>query len=59
MLAAAKGIVTYVKDDSNTGGPDISFWDHTNFIIIMHANEEYSRYDHLESQRSKSKWVKL
>ena len=55
VLAAAKGIVTYVKDDSNTGGPDISFWDHTNFIVIMHSHGEYSRYDHLKYHSAKVK----
>jgi murein DD-endopeptidase MepM/ murein hydrolase activator NlpD len=55
VLAAANGIVTYVKDDSNTGGPDISFWDHTNFIVIMHSHGEYSRYDHLKYHSAKVK----
>jgi murein DD-endopeptidase MepM/ murein hydrolase activator NlpD len=48
VLAAADGIVTFVKDDSNTGGPYPFYWDSTNFIIIEHSNGEYSRYDHLE-----------
>ncbi len=26
VLAAADGTVTYVKEDSNVGGPDISYW---------------------------------
>src|SRR3982750_4243637 len=34
VLAAADGIVTFVKDDSNIGGPYPSYWDSTNFIII-------------------------
>jgi murein DD-endopeptidase MepM/ murein hydrolase activator NlpD len=55
VLAAANGIVTYVKDDSNTGGPDVSFWDYTNFIVIMHAHGEYSRYDHLKYNSAKVK----
>jgi murein DD-endopeptidase MepM/ murein hydrolase activator NlpD len=55
VLAAANGIVTYVKDDSNTGGPDISFWDYTNFIVIMHSHGEYSRYDHLKFHSVKVK----
>ena len=48
VLAAADGIVTFVKDDSNIGGPYPSYWDLTNFITIAHSNGEYSRYDHLE-----------
>jgi murein DD-endopeptidase MepM/ murein hydrolase activator NlpD len=47
VLAAADGIVTFVKDDSNTGGSNPIYWSLTNFIVIMHSNGEYSRYDHL------------
>jgi murein DD-endopeptidase MepM/ murein hydrolase activator NlpD len=47
VLAAAGGIVTFVKDDSYTGGPSIEYWQDSNFIVIQHANGEYSRYDHL------------
>ncbi|MDQ3807918.1 MAG: M23 family metallopeptidase [Thermoproteota archaeon] len=47
VLAAADGIITFVKDDSQIGGPSIEYWHDTNFIVIQHANGEYSRYDHL------------
>ena len=47
VLAAAPGIVTYVKDDSEIGGPSVNFWDYSNFISIKHQNEEHTRYDHL------------
>lgn len=47
VLAAADGIVNFVSAGSAIGGPDISFWDYSNFIVIMHNNDEYSRYDHL------------
>jgi murein DD-endopeptidase MepM/ murein hydrolase activator NlpD len=53
VLAAADGIVTAVKDDSNIGGPNPIYWNHTNFIVIMHSNGEYSRYDHLKYKSSK------
>lgn len=53
VLAAADGIVTAVKDDSNIGGPDPSYWMYTNFITIMHSNGEYTRYDHLAYHSSK------
>ena len=53
VLAAADGTVTFVKDDSNIGGPYPSYWDSTNFIIIEHSNGEYSRYDHLEYHSAK------
>ena len=55
VLAAADGIVTAVKDDSNIGGPDPSYWMYTNFITIMHSNGEYTRYDHLAHHSSKVK----
>jgi murein DD-endopeptidase MepM/ murein hydrolase activator NlpD len=53
VLAAADGIVTFVKDSSNSGGSSPFYWDHSNFIVIMHSNGEYSRYDHLKYQSSK------
>ena len=48
VLAAADGVVAFVQDNSNVGGPDPSYWNFTNFITIRHPNGEYSRYDHLE-----------
>ncbi|MGB8936054.1 MAG: peptidoglycan DD-metalloendopeptidase family protein, partial [Candidatus Nitrosopolaris sp.] len=36
-------------------GSNPIYWNFTNFIVIMHANEEYSRYDHLAPQSSKVK----
>jgi murein DD-endopeptidase MepM/ murein hydrolase activator NlpD len=53
VLAAGDGIVIFVKDDSNIGGPNPVYWIHTNFIVIMHSNGEYSRYDHLSYNSSK------
>jgi murein DD-endopeptidase MepM/ murein hydrolase activator NlpD len=55
VLAAANGIVASVKDDSTIGGPNPIYWKYTNFITIMHSNEEYSRYDHLAPRSSKVK----
>ena len=53
VLAAADGIVTFVKDDSDIGGSNPIYWNHSNFIVIMHSNGEYSRYDHLSYDGSK------
>jgi murein DD-endopeptidase MepM/ murein hydrolase activator NlpD len=53
VLAAADGIVTFVKDSSNSGGSSPFYWDYSNFVVIMHSNGEYSRYDHLKYQSSK------
>ena len=47
VLAAADGTVTFVSNNSALGGPDISFWGYSNFIVIMHSYDEYTRYDHL------------
>jgi murein DD-endopeptidase MepM/ murein hydrolase activator NlpD len=55
VFAAANGMVAYVKDDSTIGGPDLVYQKYTNFITIMHANQEYSRYDHLAARSSKVK----
>ena len=55
VLAAEDGLVTSVKDTSNTGGASLSNWRHSNFIVIMHSNGEYSRYDHLSYNSSKVK----
>ena len=52
ILAAADGIVTFVKDISDIGGPNPAYWEYTNFIVIMHSNGEYSRYDHLSYNSS-------
>ena len=53
VLSAADGIVTFVKDDSYTGGPSIEYWNDSNFVVIAHANGEYSRYDHLQHKSAK------
>ena len=45
-------MVTFVKDISDIGGPNPVYWEYTNFIVIMHSNEEYSRYDHLSYNSS-------
>ena len=54
VFAAADGVVTLVKDDSNIGGPEPSYWIYVNFISIMHSNGGHSRYDHLEYGISKA-----
>ena len=47
VLAAADGLITFVRDDSRIGGPSIAYWPASNFIVMGHARGEYSRYDHL------------
>jgi murein DD-endopeptidase MepM/ murein hydrolase activator NlpD len=46
VLAAADGVVTFVKEDSDIGGPDPSYY--SNFVSIRHLNREFNRYDHLD-----------
>ena len=53
VLKVAAIRFAYVKDDSTIGGPNPIYQKYTNFITIMHANEEYSRYDHLAPRSSK------
>ena len=52
VLAADDGIIIFVKDISDIGGPNPAYWEYTNFIVIMHSNGEYSRYDHLSYNSS-------
>ena len=37
------------------GGHNPIYWNFKDFVAILHANEEYSRYDHLAPQSSKVK----
>jgi murein DD-endopeptidase MepM/ murein hydrolase activator NlpD len=37
-----------VKDDSNTGGPDLKFRDLSNHIVIKHEDGTYAEYQHLK-----------
>jgi len=53
VLAADDGIIIFVNDSSNIGGSNPVYWEYTNFIVIMHSNGEYSRYDHLSYNSSK------
>ena len=47
ILAARKGIVVWIRDDSNKSGPYKKYWDMGNRIVIKHENGEYSAYEHL------------
>ncbi len=53
VLAAADGVVTFIKSDSRIGGPTIEYWPHSNFLVLQHAHGEYSRYDHLAYNTAK------
>ena len=55
VYAAADGIVTALKDDSNIGGFDPKYWYEGNYIVIKH-NGESTEYEHF---RHKGTIVKL
>jgi murein DD-endopeptidase MepM/ murein hydrolase activator NlpD len=38
VFAAADGVVTFVRDDSYTGGSSMKYWYDSNFIVIQHPN---------------------
>ncbi len=47
VCASRNGLVVSVKEDSNQGGPDISFMEHANRISILHEDGSYADYVHL------------
>lgn len=47
IRAALEGVVLRVIDEFGSGGPDKSFLNKCNLIIIKHPNDEYSGYAHL------------
>ena len=53
VLVAADGVVVFVSDNSNIGGPDPSYWTTTNYVTVKHSFGEYSRYDHLHHKSAK------
>jgi murein DD-endopeptidase MepM/ murein hydrolase activator NlpD len=46
--AAADGEVVYVKDDSDEGGADEKYLKEGNGVMIKHANDELSYYEHFK-----------
>jgi murein DD-endopeptidase MepM/ murein hydrolase activator NlpD len=46
VYAAANGVVTALKDDSNRGGPHPRYWYDGNYVVIRH-NDESTAYEHL------------
>jgi murein DD-endopeptidase MepM/ murein hydrolase activator NlpD len=47
VCASRKGMVVRIKEDSNIGGPDISFMKHANLITVLHDDGSYADYVHL------------
>lgn len=48
VFAALDGEVTTIKDDGKFGGPDKKFWNDGNYVVIKHANGEFTNYHHLK-----------
>jgi len=55
VLAAADGVVTRVRDDSDRHGQDPIFGQDVNYITIEHKNNELSEYLHLALGSAKVK----
>lgn len=48
ICAGREGLVIQVKEDSDQGGPDISFMPHANRITILHQDGSFADYVHLK-----------
>ena|SRR3989344_692128 len=48
IFAAQKGVIVWVKDDSNEGGKDPKYINKSNSISILHKNKEFTNYLHLQ-----------
>jgi murein DD-endopeptidase MepM/ murein hydrolase activator NlpD len=48
VCAARSGTVAGLRSDSNEGGPDESFEDCANYVLIRHSDGTYAEYAHLE-----------
>ena len=45
VFAAADGVVSALKDDSNRSGPDPQYWYNGNYVVIRHDGES-TAYEH-------------
>ncbi len=48
VLAARGGVVVGTKDDSDAGGPDRSFENSANYVLIQHRDGTIGNYAHLQ-----------
>lgn len=53
IYAAAPGVVVWVKQDSNVGGPKRRYYFDGNRIVIRHQDGHYTAYEHLRHHGSK------
>lgn len=52
VCAARDGVVVALKEDSNQGGPDASYYDKANYVIVYHSDGTFSQYVHLRQYGS-------
>lgn len=50
VCASRPGVVVQIKEDSNLGGPDISFMEHANRITVLHEDGSFADYVHLRQE---------
>ena len=48
VFAARDGLVSDVKEDSNSGGPGVEFNDLANYVMIYHSDGTFGNYVHLK-----------
>jgi len=48
VRASRDGVVIGTKDDSRSGGPDPSFNEQANFVMVYHADGTFAQYAHLK-----------
>ncbi|MFA7686165.1 MAG: M23 family metallopeptidase, partial [Candidatus Gracilibacteria bacterium] len=55
ILAAREGVVTEVKDNSNEGSPDPSYWNKANYVEVTHSDGTAAWYGHAKYKSAKVK----
>ncbi|MBI5135578.1 M23 family metallopeptidase [Candidatus Uhrbacteria bacterium] len=50
IVAAASGLVVWVKNDGLYGGVAKKYWLQGNRVVIRHDHDEYSAYEHFKPQ---------
>lgn len=62
VVAARKGLVVFIKEDSDQGGPDASYRELANNVIVAHTDGTLARYVHLQKGGVKvglGDWVEM
>ena len=48
IYSAKGGLVVWVKNDSDVGGPQWKYYEEGNRIVLKHTRGEYTAYEHLQ-----------